>query len=196
MADAAIVAQKLAILRGLRPPGAAWEMRDGGVLAGNLAAAAESLALVDERAADLIAESRPSTALETLPEWEKEFGLPGKCSLAEESVEMRRAAVVAVKGAHGDNSPADVVQVAAAMGYEVGVEEFTPLRAGFRAGDRAFPEEYAHVMKIQAPETAVFPLRAGFRAGDRVGYFGDERMECILTDRVDAHLLPIYAYGE
>lgn len=73
----------------LLPDGRLWR-RVGSLLERLLLGSADELARLDARAADLLRESDPRTAVELLPEYERELGLDGSGPLAE-----RQANVVA-----------------------------------------------------------------------------------------------------
>lgn len=73
----------------LLPPGKLWRFI-GSTLADAFTGFADELGRVDERAADLLSESDPSTAIELLPELEAELDL-----VAAASVEERRGNIVA-----------------------------------------------------------------------------------------------------
>lgn len=78
------------MLRALLPPGRAWREGWEGVLAGALRAAADELARVSARAADLLRESDPRQADELLSDFEADLGLA-----TTGTVDERRARVVA-----------------------------------------------------------------------------------------------------
>lgn len=73
------------------PPGRVWRLIGGSVLSNLLAGCADELGRIDERVTDLQNEADPSTALELLPEYERELGLVAVASNAE-----RRARIVAL----------------------------------------------------------------------------------------------------
>jgi uncharacterized protein YmfQ (DUF2313 family) len=67
----------------------------------------------------------PSAVTYTLPDWERELGLPGPCGTGEGGAPARQAAVRAHFAALGGQSPAYMVCVAAAVGYAITIEEPT-----------------------------------------------------------------------
>lgn len=91
------------MLAGLLPPGRVWRLVDS-VLSKLLAASADELGRVDARAADLLDEAIPSTAVELLPEYERELGID-----AADTIEERQARIVARRIARQRYRPADFV---------------------------------------------------------------------------------------
>ncbi len=67
----------------------------------------------------------PSALTYTLPDWERELGLPGPCSSGDGGVPVRQAAVRAKFASLGGQSPAYFVCLAKSLGYEVTIEEPT-----------------------------------------------------------------------
>ncbi|MEE7460696.1 hypothetical protein MFUR16E_04780 [Methylobacterium fujisawaense] len=67
----------------------------------------------------------PSALTYTLPDWEREYGLPGPCASGEGGVPVRQAAVRAKFASLGGQSPAYFVCLAYSLGYVVTIEEPT-----------------------------------------------------------------------
>ncbi len=67
----------------------------------------------------------PSAITYTLPDWEKELGLPGPCMSGSGGVPVRQAAVRAKFSSFGGQSPAYFVCLAYSLGYAVTIEEPT-----------------------------------------------------------------------
>lgn len=70
------------MLRSLLPPGRLWRFFDGLILP-LLQGCADELGRLDTRAADLLDELDPTTATESLPEWERDYDLPSDGTTAE-----------------------------------------------------------------------------------------------------------------
>lgn len=64
------------MMAALLPPGKLWRLDADSYLSKLLDGAADELGRLDERADDLLRESIPTDALELLPEYERELGLP------------------------------------------------------------------------------------------------------------------------
>ncbi|MGX9981988.1 putative phage tail protein [Methylobacterium fujisawaense] len=67
----------------------------------------------------------PSAITYTLPDWEREYGLPDLCSTAPQGTQARVAAVRAKFQSFGGVSPAYFVCLAASFGYQIAIEEPT-----------------------------------------------------------------------
>lgn len=67
----------------------------------------------------------PSALTYTLPDWEREYGLPGPCSSGSGGVPVRQAAVRAKFASLGGQSPGYFVCLAYSLGYAVTIEEPT-----------------------------------------------------------------------
>jgi uncharacterized protein YmfQ (DUF2313 family) len=125
-------------LANLLPHGRAWPRDPESVLMRLVAGLAEIWGSpVDSRAADLLeTESDPRATLEMLEDWERNFGLPDECIAEPLTIADRRAALVSRMTTQGGASPAYFVTLAASIGYEIEIREYTPFMCGIsRVGD-------------------------------------------------------------
>lgn len=120
----------------LWPRGAAWGSPDGEAVAGDSVIAKLTRALLSpfadlyRRAWRLSLESRSASLVDSLDDWETEFGLPDRCATEPQTVEQRRANLRAKVARLATITPADIVRLAARIGFTVAVEEPEALRAG------------------------------------------------------------------
>ena len=191
-------AQYLHLLQQLLPPGAAWPREPDAVLTKLLSAFSDSLADTHNRAVDLIDESDPRTTNEMLADWERLAGLPTACLAGlDQTAEERRATLHAHVTSRGGQSRAYFIALAAALGYEITITEFRPLKAGFEAGAACCGSDWWFVWLVNAPETTIRTFKAGTsKAGEPVRTWGNERLECEISRRKPAHTLVQFAYGE
>lgn len=206
-------ADYLSQLLALLPRGWAWPKDPDTTQGRTMAGLAEELARVDGRAWALVEEADPRTATELLPDWERVCALPDPCVTGAQSVDARRAAVVARLTTRGRLSPGFFVDLAATLGFEVTVTEFRPFRAGspaggaltntghaFAAGDACGGplrrEPWVFAWQVNAPSTTAILFRAGFRAGQRLRAWGEAALECSIRRRQPAHTLVIFTYQE
>lgn len=116
------------MMAALLPPGRLWRLVGESLLSKLLTACAEELARLDARVADLLDEAEPATAVELLPEYERELDLD---STGPE--EERQARIVAREVARQRFRPVDLqVALASLLGLEaedVVVLERTPAMA-------------------------------------------------------------------
>lgn len=187
----------LAQLQALLPPGAAWPREPEAVLTRLLAAWAEELARVDRRAHDLLREADPRTTVELLPDWERVCGLPDSCAGAAETLQQRRAQVVARLTHKGGQSVAYLKSLAATLGAEVAITEYRPFRAGLSAaGDDLSNGDWPHTFRVHAAETPVTSFRAGLSAaGEPLRAWGSLPLECAIRRAKPAHTEVIFSYG-
>lgn len=139
-------------LKQLLPRGAVWLLEAGSGISNLLLACAEELVRIDGRGEDLIDESDPRTATETIAEWEEMLGLPDE-QVPEISAVLaeRRLAVTQKLVARGGQSNSFFVTLALACGYVVTVSNYNTLlfRSGRgRSGDRLYGTDYAYSMLV------------------------------------------------
>ncbi len=182
VAPASLETRRLAWARALKellpPSSVLWTLAQGSYTSLALEALATELARIEGRGLDLLEELDPRTTTELLPEWERLLGLPDGCvvELLETTAE-RRLVVTEKYTARGGQSANYFIAKAAALGI-VGatVNQFHSLvlRAGFRAGERCYAEEWAHVWELDASDRLPAPKIV--------------RVECVNT--VDGSLPP------
>lgn len=173
-------------LKQLLPSGKLWNLEPGSVLSKLLLGTSEELARVDARGADLVEESDPRTATETLDAWERMLGLPdGDVLVVPGTTAARRQAVVSKLLKTGGQSRAYYIQLAAACGYTVtiydtyGLELFRVNRQ--RMGDRLLGAAWAHTWKVTVQPPAGSALTHA-------------ELERILRRVAPAHTVVIFEY--
>lgn len=187
----------LAHLQALLPPGAAWTREREAQLTQLLRALAEELARVDTRVADLLREADPRTAFELLTDWEELVGLPDPCAPIAATVQERRTAVHAKLVASGGQNRQYYIDIAAALGVEIGITEFFPFRVGYSAvGDPlASDDAWRHTWQVDAPETVIKHFAVGkSAAGEPLRSWGNALLECAIGRRKPAHTEVLFAY--
>jgi len=185
-------------LKALLPPGQAFPRERGTTLDTLLDAMAQELARIDARADRLTTEAVPSTTAELLSDWERVAGLPDNCSgLLSETQQGRRNDLVSKLVSRGGQSVAYFVELAAALGFEVTIDEFRPFRAGLsHAGDPITNGDWIYTWRVRAPGETVMPFRAGqSAAGEPLATWGNEKLECRILKYKPAHTHVIFAYG-
>jgi uncharacterized protein YmfQ (DUF2313 family) len=115
----------------LLPSGIAWPRDPDTVLMMLARALAEEWARVDGRGADLLGrEADPRATIELLGEWEAAFGLPDPCVAEPLTIEDRQGALYGRMTTLGGQSRAFFIQLAADLGYEVSIREYSPFMCG------------------------------------------------------------------
>lgn len=123
------------MLAALLPPGKLWRLVGGSVLSAVFAACADELGRLDQRVTDLLNEDDPRTAVELLPDYERELDLVAASTTAE-----RQANVVARTIARQGLRPADFQTALAGLlgldALDVAVFERTHATAASMNADR------------------------------------------------------------
>lgn len=172
-------------LKQLLPRGRAWVLHASSWISKTLLAVGDELARVDGRGADIIDESDPRTATETLDEWEAMLGLPDECIETIPATDADRQVAITQKLVGvPDVTPAGFEALALACGYEATVDDSYGsliLRAGFRAGDRVYGLEWS----------SVFSLEVSPPAGAALSH---AELECIIERAAPAHTYVFFEY--
>lgn len=190
-------ADYLSQLQALLPTGAAWPRQQDAELTRLLRALAEELARVDKRGEELLREADPRSTVELLEDWERALGLPDPCAPLAETLQERRAAVAAKLVASGGQHRQYYIDIAAALGVEVGITEFFPFRVGHSAiGEPlASDDAWRHTWQVDAPETLVTRFSVGQSAvGSPLRSWGNAQLECAIGTRKPAHTEVLFAY--
>lgn len=190
-----------AVLRQLLPRGPVWDFAPDGAMAGLLMGLAEEFARFDQRVLDLMEEADPATALETLDDWERVAGLPDACTGEPDNVGERQVALVQKLVGIGGQRPADLIEIAARIGYEIDIEEFEPMRVGARSGDRCENEAWAFAFRVDVQPfdgvgmtDSLAHAEVGDPVGTRIRGFGSLDLECVIRRAAPAHCRVIFAY--
>jgi uncharacterized protein YmfQ (DUF2313 family) len=147
-------------LKQLLPRGALWLLESTSTLTKALLGMAEELARVDARGVDLVEESDPRTAYETISDWEEMLALPDDVVTAiPATIEERRIAVTQKYTRIGGQSPQFFIDLAATCGYTVTVSKYAVLRVGCRVDDRVWGDLYANAFRLNVspPSGTVLP---------------------------------------
>ena len=114
----------------LLPPGAALTRDPDTVLGKLMLGLAGETERLSNRTLDLIEEADPRTTVEMVGDWERILGLPSACGTPPDTLEGRRAAILARLLASGGSSRAALVALAAAMGEHIRIIERRPIQFG------------------------------------------------------------------
>ncbi len=193
------------LLLRLLPPGLGWPRDPDGRLYKVLWAIGDELARVHSRVLSLLLETDPRTANPVdsllsdtgygglLEDWERVLDLPGACSdvsIADMTVDERRAAATAALVAQGGVTAAYFVQVAAALGYTITIEE--PLEAWHCDGPGCDAPLYSEAWAFTWIVNAEYDNEVYFRC-DGPGCdhplvdYGTDQLVCMLEKLKPAH---------
>jgi uncharacterized protein YmfQ (DUF2313 family) len=184
-------------LANLLPRGRAWSHEAGGDLGRVLAGMADPLAQLHARAVDLLErEADPARALELLPEWEAAFGLPDPCIPAGSELTLRRAALLTKIAAQGGQTCAYLQATAAALGFDVTLEELRPYRVGDPVGAPLRGPAWRFALLVHAPALTIRLFTVGTSAvGDPLRSWANTGLECVLRRIAPAHTRLIFSFG-
>lgn len=124
------------LLQALLPIGRAWRSDDP-VREELLTAKAVEFVRVDDRMDDLLTESDVRTTTELIGEHEEDFGLPDGCIIPSDlTILERQTALLTKLRSLGRLNKQYYIDLAAALGYTIHIEEYTPAWCGLaEAGD-------------------------------------------------------------
>ncbi len=184
----------------LLPRGAAWGSPDGEAVssasnwAGLVRALLAPFADLYAKGFGLTNESRAATLVYSLEAWERDYGLPDPCSDGDLDEDRRRANLAARVAGLATITPADIVCLAARLGYVVAVEEPEAFRCG--ESDCGYSGELSNVALEQqitvhikdAPSTN-FEVGISETGVDRLLDFDIGTIECAIR-----RVLPAWVY--
>jgi uncharacterized protein YmfQ (DUF2313 family) len=173
------VASYLQALWQLLPPGQALDRESQGLNL-LLSGLSPEWPRVELSAAKIAPEVNPLSTVGFLAEWESFAGLPDNCAnTLDETLQGRRAALVAKVASTGGQSLAYYEDVARALGYNV------------TCANTATP----YVWQVNTTATTVQPFRAGRgRAGERLRTWGNTALECKINKIKPAHTRVLFVY--
>jgi len=193
-------------LEALLPRGPAWNVEPGSDRAALLDALSEEPARVDARAWDLLEEADPRTTRELLSDWERDSGLPDKCSFGiATTLTERRDALVAKLTQDGGASEAFFIVLAKQLGYEITITTYRPFIAGISSCGESLngthdmkpsPHVVRHVWHVTVHGARYTPFRTGMsQCGDLLGKITRaEDLICRLMTLKQAHTNLIVGY--
>lgn len=158
-------------LAALLPTGAAWGTPDNqardpqSVLAQFWTAVGSAFGDAYRTLFNVTLESSAVTLVQSLDDWELDYGLPDLCLGSDPTEDQRRRSLIMKIRSAGTITPADFVQLAADAGYSITIEEPMPFRMGASrmGGPDALsgkdPVEYVWIVHV--PGVSVDPFRMG-----------------------------------
>lgn len=182
----------------LLPVGIAWPKDPSSVWSAVMGAIAEGMARIDRRINELVGESDPRTAYETIEDWETTYGLPDPCSGQQVTLQGRRLMLISRVTARGGQTPAYFVSVAAALGFSISIEEHGLFRCDEAQCDVTPLNEdgWSYTWTVRAPEVTETVFRCDqSTTGEPLLAFGNQRLECAILRLKPAHTNVLFAYG-
>ena len=184
------------------PPGLFWsgfraETGRGHAL---LRARGAGFSALEESAEQLLVDAFPGTTAQMLADWEKTLGLPDICTPGDLTMVERVEAVVEKLTRIGGMTAAFFEGLAARLGYQITVRQYTPARCGIaRCGvSELAPLETAYHWRVKVAGPRLTRARCGItRCGESLGVFRiAEDLECLLRRLCPAGTYLHFNYGE
>ena len=188
-------------IRSLLPRGKVFSFVPGNLLDKLIEGVAYELERIDDRADVLLSESDPRGTSELIDEWEEMLGLPGECGSLATTLQDRRNQIISKLTQTGNMSKAFYVKLAQRLGYSVSISDVylnEPFRVGVgRMGAHLNSNpDWIYSFTVHAPSFTVRYFRAGANSmGDRLVDFGDDLLECLITESKPAHMIVVFKYG-
>jgi uncharacterized protein YmfQ (DUF2313 family) len=176
--------------QGLLPRGRAWPRRAGAMLTAFCQALGDCLyAFHLACALFLETESFPATAVQLLPDYETDYGLPDSCSPPNPTMLQRRNALMAkIASSPGGQSAAYFIGVAAALGYTVTITTWKPFELGPRgvlpggSGATLVSAAWRFAWRVNAPQITVQRFTLGVSAlPEPLWTIGNTELQCRLS---------------
>ena len=192
----------------LYPRGPAWGTPDGQapsldtVLAGLMRVFLVPFADLYRRAWGLTGEPRAVTLVDSLSDWERDYGLPDACSPFDQSLAGRKAALLSKVRSTATITPQDFVQLARQAGYRIEIEEPASFECGFSecGGEHTPGDDLQHVYWIvHVYDLAVdyFVIGESTLGEDRLFAVGDaDGLECLFADIAPGWTMPVFVYHD
>lgn len=171
----------------------------GAALSAELAAEGAALDAADRSADGILREGDPRTTSELLAAWERVAGLPDSCVIAtgaEQTVEQRRAALVAKLISLGGQSRQYFIGLAAALGYPgATIDECRPFNCNSNCNDALWSQADRFAWQINLPSAGgVFIMNCNSPCDSPLGAWGDAAVECRIQRLKPAHTTALVAY--
>ena len=180
----------------LLPAGRAWPRRLGSTLAGLAGGIGDSLYQLHAQMVLLLdTESDPAQAVQLLPDFETDYGLPDPCTPPSASIGQRHAALLAKIAGLGGQSKAYFIGVAAALGYTVTIttwDAWTPWDSPWLP-ITGTPWRFA--WQVNAPAVTVSYFTGYSSPWDPLWTISDTMLECRLRALAPAYGDLWFLYG-
>lgn len=159
---------------------------------------AEGAALDDAWAASLrvLATITPDGDTQLLPDWERVYGLPDACMAdIESSVSSRVAAVIDKIRRGGGLSRQFFIDMAAALGYAITIDEFVPFTVSSLVTGALYDTDSQYYWRVNlATATPPRPFTVLDSVTTRLVVYQTGLLECLLQKLKPAHTELLFAY--
>lgn len=166
----------------LFPRGHAWAYQAGSMLVSFSKAIGDCLFQLHAAEVDFLeVESNPATAVQLLPDFMADYGLPDSCSPAVQTVAEQRASLLAKIASIGGQSEAYFIGVAAALGYAITITTWRPFQFGSPFGRPLVNGQWRFAWQVNAPSITVRRFTLGVSAfREPFWTIGNTELQCRL----------------
>lgn len=184
----------------LLPRGPAWPPKADSILGKLLFAVALMFARVDARARTMSDEADPRTTSYLLPDFEAMLGLPEPCVTAtgaNQTIDQRRAAVVARLTEIGGASKPYFIAAAEKLGYPgATIQTYRPMTCNDDCNDALWSEWDRWTWQISVPydDAGVFIATCNSDCNAPLKTWGDAGFECFFNQVKPAETTVVFAY--
>lgn len=183
-------------VQGLLPTGRAWPRDPTATQAKFFGGIADDLfALHQAEVLLLDVESEPSEAVQLLPEWETDYGLPDPCTPAAATLTQRRAALLTKITTLGGQSAAYYISVAAALGYAVTITTWRAFDGWSSPWDPVTDARWRFAWQVNAPAITVDWFIGWSSPWDPMWAISDTELDCRLGSIAPAYSKLWIQYG-
>jgi uncharacterized protein YmfQ (DUF2313 family) len=176
------------------PRGLAWP-RDPSTLQGKLRISlTPEFERLELRIRDLFNEVDPRTTVELLADFERVLGLPDNCGAPPTTLEQRRQAVITKMTAIGGQDKQYFIDLAAAYGFSISIEEYLPFDCERYCDELLYDEPWAYTFKVIAPALTVRDMTCESFCDEYLTTWGNDILECLINRYKPAHLIAIFDY--
>lgn len=154
----------------------------------------ESVDLMDV----VLDEHQPGKAILSLPDWERNHGLPDSCSGgAAATVDIRRSNLLERMIGRGNLSRPYYIDKAARLGYPgCTITEYGPMTCADPCDSPANGIEFVGLWKLNVPvPTAVSFMTCQSPCDSALSSWGNAQLECVITKRKPAHTKVLFGYA-
>lgn len=185
------------LLKLLLPP-VAYDVT-GEALSAEIEAVGAQLDVAQAITEALLIEIDPRTTDLLLEDWERVYGLPDGCSDIGQSVEQRRAALLAKVSDSGGLSKRYFLQIAEQMGYrDTSIITFVPSHCEMTCEMALRDERFRFIWTVNLPHQGenYTVFRVGARCDKRIDSYTFGALECQLMRLKPAHTHVTFTYME
>lgn len=171
---------------------------NGPALAAELAAEGAALDLAQWSADQLLLEMFPETAVLTLPDWERVYGLPDTCTAiagAQQTFNERRSALMGIVNMSGGQSRQFFIDLAARLGYTITITEYSPHTTEHDSEHPITDDPWRFVWQVNAPLNTLRDKTSEDDSEMPTAVWGNALLECVLSRFKPAHTHLIFAYA-